>query len=185
MTEFADREMNEGRSRKVAYSLAAKRMAWPIIASTATTLAAFAPLMFWPGIMGEFMKYLPFTLIAVLTASLAMALVFVPTLGSVFGKARAISAKEKKQVERAEQGDLSKLTGLTGKYIKVLTAAIKHPWKIVMGTCATAVAVIYLYGNSGLGVIFFPEVEPESATMVVRSHGDLSIKEKRCHHAIN
>ncbi len=178
VTEFADREMNEGRSRKVAYSLAAKRMAWPIIASTATTLAAFAPLMFWPGIMGEFMKYLPFTLIAVLTASLAMALVFVPTLGTVFGKARAISANEKKQVERAEQGDLSKLTGFTGKYINVLTAAIKHPWKIVMGTCATAVAVIYLYGNSGLGVIFFPEVEPESATMVVRSHGDLSIKEK-------
>ncbi|QBG36582.1 efflux RND transporter permease subunit [Litorilituus sediminis] len=178
VTEFADREMNEGRSRKVAYSLAAKRMAWPIIASTATTLAAFAPLMFWPGIMGEFMKYLPFTLIAVLTASLAMALVFVPTLGTVFGKARAISANEKKQVERAEQGDLSKLTGFTGKYINVLTAAIKHPWKIVMGTCVIAVAVIYLYGNSGLGVIFFPEVEPESATMVVRSHGDLSIKEK-------
>lgn len=178
VTEFADREMNEGRPRKLAYSLAAKRMAWPIIASTATTLAAFAPLMFWPGIMGEFMKYLPFTLIAVLTASLAMALVFVPTLGSVFGKARAISAQEKKQVERAEQGDLSKLTGFTGKYIKVLTGAIKHPWKVVLATCSTAVAVIYLYGNSGLGVIFFPEVEPESATMVVRSHGDLSIKEK-------
>jgi multidrug efflux pump len=62
VTEFADRQMNEGQSRKVAYGLAARRMAWPIIASTATTLSAFAPLMFWPGMMGEFMKYLPITL---------------------------------------------------------------------------------------------------------------------------
>ena len=86
VTEFADRQMSEGVARKQAYAMAARRMAWPIIASTATTLAAFAPLMFWPGTMGEFMKYLPFTLIAVLTASLAMALIFVPTLGTVFGK---------------------------------------------------------------------------------------------------
>lgn len=57
VTEFADREMSEGRSNRAAYGLAAKRMAWPIIASTATTLAAFAPLLFWPGMMGEFMKY--------------------------------------------------------------------------------------------------------------------------------
>ncbi|TPH17820.1 efflux RND transporter permease subunit [Litorilituus lipolyticus] len=178
VTEFADREMNEGRSRKVAYSLAAKRMAWPIIASTATTLAAFAPLMFWPGMMGEFMKYLPFTLIAVLTASLAMALIFVPTLGTVFGKARAISEKEKQQVVQAEEGDLSQLTGFTGRYIGLLTSAIKHPWKVVIATFAIAFVVIVLYSKSGLGMVFFPEVEPESATMVVRSHGDLSVQEK-------
>ena len=66
--------------------MAAKRMAWPIIAATATTLAAFLPLMFWPGIVGEFMKFLPITLVATLTASLMMALIFVPTLGAIFGK---------------------------------------------------------------------------------------------------
>jgi multidrug efflux pump len=178
VTEFADRELNEGKTKKEAYGLAARRMAWPIIASTATTLAAFAPLMFWPGMMGEFMKYLPITLIAVLTASLAMALIFVPTLGSVFGKARLISDKERQQVEQTEQGDLSKLTGFTGKYIRLLTKAIKHPWKIVGGTFAMSFFVIWLYGASGLGVVFFPEIEPMSATMVVRSHGDLSIREK-------
>ena len=178
VTEFADRQMNEGHNKVAAYGLAARRMAWPIIASTATTLAAFAPLMFWPGIMGEFMKYLPFTLIAVLTASLAMALVFVPTLGSVFGKARVVSKKEQKQIEQAEAGDLDKIAGFTGGYIRVLMTAIKHPWKIVAGTFATAIVVMWLYGASGLGVSFFPEVEPQSATMVVRSHGDLSVKEK-------
>jgi multidrug efflux pump len=84
VTEYADRKMREGEQPERAYGLAAKRMAWPIIASTATTLAAFAPLLFWPGIVGEFMKFLPITLVATLTASLAMALLFVPVLGANF-----------------------------------------------------------------------------------------------------
>lgn len=82
VTEFADRKLAEGLNKQDAYGLAAKRMAWPIIASTATTLAAFMPLLFWPGVVGEFMKFLPITLIATLAASLAMALVFVPVLGA-------------------------------------------------------------------------------------------------------
>ena len=82
VNEYADRKLSEGEPPAAAYSLAAKRMAWPIITSTATTLAAFAPLMFWPDIVGEFMRFLPLTLIAVLTASLAMALLFVPVVGA-------------------------------------------------------------------------------------------------------
>jgi len=58
VTEYADRKLREGEPPERAYAMAAKRMAWPIIASTATTLAAFAPLLFWPGIVGEFMKFL-------------------------------------------------------------------------------------------------------------------------------
>ncbi len=178
VTEFADREMSEGQPRHIAYGRAARRMAWPIIASTATTLAAFTPLMFWPGMMGEFMKYLPITLIAVLTASLAMALVFVPTIGSIFGKARAITEKEKQQVEKAEQGDLTHLTGFTGGYISLLKKAICHPWKVLASTILMAICVMWLYGASGLGAVFFPEIEPNSATIIVRSHGDLSVREK-------
>ena len=82
VTEYADRKMSEGELPRHAYVLAARRMSWPIIASTATTLAAFGPLLFWPGIVGEFMKYLPITLLATLSASLLMALVFVPVLGT-------------------------------------------------------------------------------------------------------
>ncbi|WP_440876270.1 efflux RND transporter permease subunit [Thalassotalea sp. PLHSN55] len=178
VTEFADRQMNEGFSRKQAYGMAARRMAWPIIASTATTLAAFAPLMFWPGMMGEFMKYLPITLIAVLTASLAMALIFVPTLGTVFGKSRVISKEEQQQVLQTEDGDLSALKGFTGGYIRLLARATRHPWKVIAITFFLAGLVIISYAKSGLGVVFFPDIEPASATMVVRSHGDLSIREK-------
>ena len=87
VTEYADRQMIEGATPRTAYTAASRRMAWPIIASTATTLAAFLPLTFWPGVVGEFMKYLPMTVLITLSASLLMALVFVPTLGSHFGRA--------------------------------------------------------------------------------------------------
>ncbi|MFZ9054337.1 MAG: efflux RND transporter permease subunit [Flavobacteriales bacterium] len=78
------RLMDEGKSALVAAKLGVGEVAWPIIASTATTLAAFLPLAIWPGIIGEFMKYLPITLIVVLSSSLFVALVINPVLTSVF-----------------------------------------------------------------------------------------------------
>jgi multidrug efflux pump subunit AcrB len=70
--------------RKTAAKIGTGEVAMPIIASTATTLAAFFPMVFWPGIVGEFMKYLPLTLIMTLTSSLFVALIIVPTLCSLF-----------------------------------------------------------------------------------------------------
>src|SRR5215468_5590765 len=87
VSEFAERRMAEGMAPREAYALAAKRMAGPVIAATATRVAAFSPLLFWPGVVGQFMKYLPITLIATLSASLAVALFFTPTLGALLGKA--------------------------------------------------------------------------------------------------
>jgi len=83
VVEYADRKIQEGFSIKESYASASKKMALPIISSTATTLAAFIPLLFWPGIAGQFMKYLPITLICVLSSSLFMALLFVPVLGTI------------------------------------------------------------------------------------------------------
>ena len=83
VVEYADRKIKEGLSVKAAFANSSKKMSLPIISSTATTLAAFLPLIFWPGIAGEFMKYLPITLICVLISSLFMALLFVPVLGSI------------------------------------------------------------------------------------------------------
>ena len=178
VTEFADRCMSEGMHKKQAYARAAQRMAWPIIASTATTLAAFAPLMFWPGMMGEFMKYLPFTLIAVLSASLVMALIFVPTLGSVFGKPRYVSAETKAQMLQAENGDIRSLKGFTGRYINLLAKAILHPWKVLASAIVIAFLSFAAYGFSGLGVEFFPHVNSPGVNITVRSTGDMSIYEK-------
>jgi len=178
VTEFADREMTAGTPRHNAYLNAAKRMAWPIIASTATTLAAFAPLLFWPGITGEFMKYLPLTLIATLTASLAMALIFVPVLGSVFGKPRLLSGKEKSNALLAENGNLLQLTGFTGFYVKTLNKAIQSPWVVLFLTSVVAISGVVLFAKSNLGVEFFPEVEPSGINIKVRSYGDFSIYEQ-------
>lgn len=178
VTEFADREMNEGKSNKQAYGLAAKRMAWPIIASTATTLAAFAPLMFWPGMMGEFMKFLPLTLITTLSASLLMALIFVPTLGGIFGRSRKLSSLEQKQIQVAEHGDLTRMPGLTGRYIKLLKAAITRPWWCLGGAILFSFLVIKAYGVYGKGSEFFPDIEPPGFNIIVRSQGDLSIFEQ-------
>ncbi len=81
------RFVEEGWDRKAASKKATGEVAGPVVAATATTLAAFAPLMFWPGMAGEFMKFLPLTLIVTLSSSLFVALVIVPTLCSIFLRA--------------------------------------------------------------------------------------------------
>jgi multidrug efflux pump len=178
VTEYADRLMGEGVQPEQAYGNAAKRMSWPIIASTATTLAAFAPLIFWPGMMGEFMKYLPITLIATLTASLFMALLFVPTLGGIIGKPRPISKTSKQRLLQMEQGDILTLEGFSGLYVKVLHFATRHAWKMLLATILFSIGVFGAYSASNLGMQFFPEVEPEGGNIIIRGYGDLSIYEK-------
>ncbi|CAH6820069.1 putative multidrug resistance protein [Vibrio chagasii] len=178
VTEFADRRMQEGEGRKDAYRDAAKRMAWPITASTATTLAAFAPLLFWPDVTGEFMKYLPLTLIATLTASLIMALLFVPVLGGLIGKPQYVSPQNQARMVALHNGDFTQATGFTKAYYHTLSLAIKHPFKILFSAILLAVAVGFTYSKAGLGAEFFPEVDPPFFNVKVRSHGDLSIQEK-------
>ncbi|WP_296640275.1 efflux RND transporter permease subunit [Roseinatronobacter sp.] len=86
VTEYADKRIAAGDGPMQSYVRAAQRMFWPVIASTATTLCAFLPMLFWPGVAGEFMGMLPVTLIFVLTASLIVALVFLPVMGGVTGR---------------------------------------------------------------------------------------------------
>ena len=86
VSELAYRNIDRGMDTQSAYANASKRMAWPVIASTFTTLAVFFPLLFWPGLIGQFMRYMPITVISCLLASLAMALVFIPVIGSFIGR---------------------------------------------------------------------------------------------------
>ncbi|MEM1429589.1 MAG: efflux RND transporter permease subunit [Pseudomonadota bacterium] len=86
VVEYADRRIREGAGPMRAYVDAAQRMFWPIVSSTATTLCAFLPMLFWPGVPGEFMGMLPVTLIFVLSASLISALIFLPVMGGVMGR---------------------------------------------------------------------------------------------------
>ena len=86
VVEYADKRIREGMGPMHAYVAAAKRMFWPIVSSTATTLCAFLPMLFWPGVPGQFMGMLPVTLIFVLSASLVVALVYLPVMGGVAGR---------------------------------------------------------------------------------------------------
>ncbi|MDT0582067.1 efflux RND transporter permease subunit [Brumicola blandensis] len=179
--ELADRKTAEGSDPKVAYAEASKRMAWPIIASTLTTLVVFLPLLVWPGLVGEFMKFLPITVIITLTASLAMALIFIPVLGGILNKktkAKKRVDEKDEQMKAAEDGDLSSIKGWVGKYLNALAFILKHPAK-AFGTAMFFIVGAYtVYAFLGKGVEFFPSVEPEFLQVQVQARGDLSIFER-------
>ena len=178
VTEYADRKMCEGEPRATAYALAAKRMAWPITASTATTLAAFMPLLFWPGVVGEFMKFLPVTLLATLSASLLMALIFIPTLGAQIGRPGTTDPNSMRALAVAESGALGDLGGATGAYVRGLGFLLRHPAKVMTFAFALLVGVQWFYAAHGNGIEFFPDVEPDFAKIQVRARGNLSVLEK-------
>lgn len=166
VSELADRHLREGQAPADAWANAAARMAWPVIASTATTLAVFLPLLFWPGVVGEFMKYLPATVILCLLASLAMALIFLPTLGAVFSRG-----------ERKPQPETTATPGGTA-YRRLLATLLHHPGMTLLAAVAVMALVYVGYARFNHGVEFFPEVEPDSAQVLVRARGDFSVYEK-------
>ncbi len=164
VSELADRHLAEGKLPKEAWTEASTRMAWPIIASTATTIAVFFPLLFWPGVVGQFMKYLPATVILCLLASLLMALVFLPTLGAMRKK-----PYEPHPVGQSKAGHA---------YGRLLARCLRHPGKALISLLVTMVVIFVMYGQFNHGVEFFPAVEPESAQVWVRARGDLSVQER-------
>ncbi len=86
VVEYADKRIRDGVGPMRAYAAAARRMFWPIVSSTATTLCAFLPMLLWPGMPGQFMSQLPTTLIFVLSASLIVALIYLPVMGGTVGR---------------------------------------------------------------------------------------------------
>ncbi|MDG4868802.1 efflux RND transporter permease subunit, partial [Guyparkeria sp. 1SP6A2] len=142
---------------------------WPVIASTATTLAVFLPLLFWPGVVGQFMKYLPATVILCLLASLVMALIFLPTLGRLFTRTAHASG--------AGTGPMDESTTLGRGYRHLLSRLLRYPgW--VLAFALLLIALLYTgYARFNHGVDFFPNVEPDSAQVLVRARGDFSAQE--------
>lgn len=183
VAELAERNMQHGYAPQQAYLAAAKRMAWPITSSTATTLAAFMPLLFWPGILGEFMKYLPITLLVTLSMSLVMALFFVPTFGSLWrGKPGASLHDALVDAETDLLGEArqsrKQCSPLVGRYLGMLERVLRHPGKVVLGALALLVLTMTLYSSFGKGVEFFPYIEPEVAQLNIHARGDLSVAER-------
>ena len=156
--------MSEGMKPREAYAMAATRMSGPVTAATLTRIAAFSPLLFWPGIVGQFMKYLPITLIATLSASLVTALIFTPTLGALIGK-----PQPHVHATRAARRPLH--AGRCG-------SPIHHPWLIILLALVLLIGVPITYGALGKGVEFFPDVEPDTGVVLVHARGNLSLAEK-------
>src|SRR5258708_789524 len=193
VSEFAERRMSEGMPPRDAYALAAKRMSGPVIAATATRIAAFSPLLFWPGVVGQFMKYLPITLIATLSASLAVALFFTPTLGALLGKAARADEPGSGRVSGARTVKLPRwpLAWLAsaaaphderakdrGPYMRTVRLALRRPGLTLALAALLLVAVQVAYGKFGHGVEFFPKVEPDYGQVVVHARGNLALDEK-------
>ena len=176
--ELADRKLQEGAHRKEAYAFAAKRMSWPIIASTATTLSVFFPLLFWTGLVGEFMKFLPITVLLTLFSSLFMALIFIPVVGGIIGKRQPQSANAKAALHAAEFGDPREMRGFTGAYVRLLEWAILRPGTTALLAISLLLSGFALYGQFGRGVTFFPSIEPEFMQVQVRARDNFSIWER-------
>lgn len=178
VTEYADRRLAEGASKRQAYSEAAKRMAWPVIASTATTLAVFLPLLFWPGTTGEFMKFLPLTLLYTLAASLIMALIVIPTIGSVWGGQGYHDPAILSTLQAAEDGRFDDIKGATGWYLRILHKALQRPLQVLGLSVAALFGSFALYAAFGNGVEFFPDVDADVGMVDVRARGNLSLHER-------
>lgn len=178
VTEFADRKMAEGLSSSDAYQLAVKRMVWPVFASTSTTLAAFLPIMFWPGVAGEFMRYLPVTVFSVLVGSLLYALLFAPVLGALMGRNK-MEPKTVEYLTRLENELPTKLPGLTGRYARFLSIIVHHPFALFMFTFYLMIGIFVAFSKFNAGVEFFVKSENIQGTVSIRAQGNLAIEEAR------
>lgn len=158
VVENVYRLMDEGYPRIKAAKLGVGEVAMPIIASTATTLAAFLPLILWEGIMGEFMKWLPITLIIVLSSSLFVALIINPMLISVYMK--VIPKKESKVPF------ISKLENL---YERFLSYALKgeKPGSILAGTFGLLILAVALMATFPPKILFFPNTDAKQVFVFI------------------
>ncbi|HUT01618.1 MAG TPA: efflux RND transporter permease subunit [Phycisphaerae bacterium] len=165
IVENIHRHRTLGLGKVEAAMKGASEVAWPVITSTATTLAAFSPMIFWPGIMGDFMKYLPITLIITLTSSLFVAMVISPTLCSV------ISAPA-----RGADGPRGENPVVRG-YRALLGGAMKYWYATLAAVMSLLVGLGIAYGKWGFGVELFPDIDPRYGIVNVRMPQGTSLEQ--------
>jgi multidrug efflux pump len=163
-TEYAERKLIEGESPENAFKNASKRMSWPIIASTATTLCVFLPLLFWEETVGQFMKYLPITILFTLSSALFMALVFIPVLGSILNR----NVKYSEEI----------ITKKNKVYEILIKWVVINPIKTLVISLLFMGVVFQAYIKENNGVSFFPSIEPDFAQVQIKSKDNISLSEK-------
>ncbi|MFZ2586573.1 MAG: efflux RND transporter permease subunit [Alphaproteobacteria bacterium] len=167
VAEMAEQNLQAGKSVKESYMDAAEHMAMPVLTSTLTILAAFLPLLFWPDVVGQFMRFMPITMFYVLIASWFMAMIYLPALGILLPPA---------PVNPNPPDDIYAKAGRA--YETLLVKVLKAPGRVVAGAVAGMVVVIALTAVAGAGVEFFPRIEPDRVQLVVHAKGDLSLANK-------
>ena len=153
------RHMQQGKSRLEAAAVGTDQVAWPVITSTLTTLGAFSPMLFWPGIMGEFMGYLPMTLIMALSASLFVALVINPVLSSRYQKIKVDNPGKSRNVREPKVKQF---------YIILLKWSLKHRWVVIVAAVVLLIGATLTFVFFGKGTEFFPDTEPRRAYVNIK-----------------
>ena len=171
ITEYADKKIAEGLSRAEGYKMASKRMFYPIVASTGTTMAAFIPIMFWPGFTGQFMRYLPITVFFVLVASLIYSLVMIPVIGSYFGQRESALNKD--------EGRDSIFKKLTDAYGKRIEKFVRNPVETCIAVGSILFIVVLSYSYYGQGTVYFALVDPVKANITIKARGNYSAIETK------
>lgn len=181
VVEYAERKLQEGVSKKEAFILAVRKMFVPVVGATATTLGAFVPLLFWPGIIGKFMAYLPTIVIIVMIASLISALIFMPVIGAVIASTH-VDEKQKEAADvvmYADKFDAKKVRGITGIYVRTMEHLLHWPIPTLAVGFGIIAAIFVAYATNPTGTEAFPASEPEFATVAVVGRGNYSPEEIR------
>lgn len=164
------RHIGLGKTPIQAAKEATQEVAWPVIAATGTTVGAFFPMVFWPGIMGEFMSFLPVTVIVTLLCSLFVALVINPTLAAAFMRFRKpTDSKLKRRVEGVG-------TGIVAVYERILHAALKRPKTWGAAAFGVLVMTVIVYGMMGKAPVLFPDAEPKLAFVNIKAPEGTSLE---------
>jgi multidrug efflux pump len=181
VVEYAERKLQEGVPKKEAFIMAMRKMFVPVVGATATTLGAFVPLLFWPGIIGKFMSYLPMIVIIVMVASFISALIFMPVIGSIIASTHVDQkAKAKADVVMyPDKFETSKVTGLTGIYVRIMDKLLHWPLPTLAVGFGLIATIFVAYAMNPTGTEAFPASEPEFATVAVVGRGNYSPEEIR------
>lgn len=149
------RHVEEGYPLIEAARIGTIEVAIPVITSTLTIMGAFVPLAFWPGIVGEFMRYLPITVIIALMASMFVALTINPMLSSRFLRINPRHVRQSYMDMKPEE-----LPPLMRHYRRLIEFTLARPVLTLFSTLLIMIVVILLFVKFNAGVVFFPEIEP-------------------------
>lgn len=175
INEFATKRVSAGATVVQAYRASVRQMFWPTLSSTLTTQAAFFPLYFWPGIVGQFVRYIPLTVVAALTSSQVMATLFMPIMAVL------IAPKHQTQICSEEALSKHEIVGAMsgGLYNEILLLVLRFPKVAVVAAVTVTLSSIGFFVRFGRGVEFFPEAPPTAGTVEIRGHPHTTPANKR------